>query len=99
VNVKHKFIGFAKTQTELDDTHTDFNSSMAIVEGKPGMIEKGLVHGTPFEWKIDTGAINTFITEDLYYSILLGERPVLERAWKKFETADGPHLMLLELQK
>jgi hypothetical protein len=95
----NKFIGFAKTQTELDETHTDFNSRMVIAEGKPGMIVKGLVQGTPMEWKIDTGAINTFITEDLYYSILPRERPVLERAWKKFETADGTTLNVTETAK
>lgn len=47
------------------------------------MIVKGLIQGTPLVWKIDTGAINTFITEDAYYSILLQDRPVLERARKQ----------------
>jgi hypothetical protein len=56
---------------------------MVIAEGQPDMIVKGLEQGTPLEWKIDTDAINTFITEDLYHSILPQERPVLERAWKK----------------
>lgn len=53
------------------------------------MIVKGLIQGTPLVWKIDTGAINTFITEDVYYSILPQERPVLERARKQFQIADG----------
>jgi hypothetical protein len=51
------------------------------------------------EWKIDTGAINTFITEDLYYSILPRDRSLLERAWKKFETADGTTLNVIGTAK
>lgn len=83
-----------KTQTNFDDeAHIDFNPVIAeysvIVKGKPGMIVKCLIQGTPLVWKIDTGAINTFITEDVYFSILLQERPVLERARKQFQTADG----------
>lgn len=52
----------------------------------------GLVEGTPLEFQIDTGAINTFITEDTYNSILPENRPVLERALKKFHSADGGDL-------
>lgn len=47
----------------------------------------GLVEGTLLEFQIDTGAINTSITEDTYYSILPENRPVLERALKKFHSA------------
>ena len=65
------------------------------VKGKRGMRVNGLVEGTPLEWKIDTGAVNTFITEDVYYSIIPEHRPVLERAIRKFETADGSELKLL----
>lgn len=52
----------------------------------------GLVEGTPLEFQIDTGAINTFITEDTYYGILPENRYVLERAHKKFHSADGGDL-------
>ena len=52
----------------------------------------GLIEGTPLEWTYDTGAINTFITEDMYYNILPEQRPVLERVYKKFETANGSDL-------
>lgn len=70
-----------------------------IVKGKPGMIVKGLIQGTPLVWKIDTGAINTFITEDAYYSILPQDRPVLERARKQFQTADGTNLNIIGTTK
>lgn len=81
------------TQTDFDDeAHIDSTPVIAesgvIVKGKPGMIVKGLIQGTPLVWKIDTGAIDTFITEDVYYSILPQERPVLEHARKQFQTAD-----------
>ena len=96
-------IDFAKMQTKLDEAHIGFNSEAVYpsvtVDGKPGMIVNGLVQGTPLEWKIDTGAINTFITEDVYYSILPRERPVLERARKKFETADGTTLNVVGTAK
>lgn len=52
----------------------------------------GLVEGTLLEFQIDTGAINTSITEDTYYSILPENRPVLERALKKFHSADSEDL-------
>lgn len=53
---------------------------------------QGLVEETPLEYQVDTGAINTCITEDTYYSILPENRLVLERALKKFHSADGGDL-------
>ena len=83
-------------------SHSDSSSTTEVlyaetgswtkVKGKPAFRVDGLIEGTPLEWKIDTGAVNTFITEDLYYSILPENRPVLERVRKKFETADGNEL-------
>ena len=97
-----------ETQTDTV-THSDSSSTTEIcdsktgnevkVKGKPGFRVNGLVEGAPLEWKIDTGAVNTFITEDLYYSILPGNRPVLEPVLKKFATADGSELKLLGTAK
>lgn len=102
MNVR-RHIGFAKMQTELDEAHIGFNSGVVnpsvTVEGKPGMIVNGFVQSTPFEGKMDTGAINTFTTEDVYYTLLPQGRPVLERAWKKFETADGTTLNVIGTAK
>ena len=74
---------------------TDVAGSCVVVKGKPGMKFDGLIEGTPLEWKIDSGAVNTFITKEVYYSILPHQRPVLEPARKQFETADGSYLKLL----
>lgn len=60
---------------------------------------KGFIEGAPLEWKLDTGAINTFITEDAYYSILPEQRPVLEFAMKKFQAADGNNLRVIGTAK
>ena len=89
------------TQTDVV-THTDLKvktdvwsksgEDQVIVRGKPVMKVNGLVEGTPVDWKIDTGAVNTFITEEVYYSILPLDRPVLEQVRKKFKTADGREL-------
>ena len=99
VNVD-QHIDFAKMQTKLDEAYIGFNSEAVYLSVTvEGMIVNGLVQGTPLEWKIDTGAINTFITEDVYYSILPRERPVLERARKKFETADGTTLNVVGTAK
>ena len=79
----------------ITDEADRFNGNCVVnVKGKRGMRVDGLIEGTPLEWKIDTGAVNTFITEDTYYSILPEYRPVLERVRKKFETADGSELQL-----
>ena len=74
---------------------TDVARSCVVVKGKPGMKFDGLIEGTPLEWKIDSGAVNTFMTKEVYYSILPHQRPVLEPARKQFETADGSYLKLL----
>ena len=98
----------AVTQTDIA-THSDFSSTAEVldtgtgsyvkVKGKPGFIVDGLIEGTPIGWKLDTGAVNTFITEDSYFNILPGNRPVLERVQKKFATADGSELNLLGTAK
>lgn len=69
---------FAETQT--NETHTDFEhaekqpdlttQSCVVVVGQSDMRVKGLVEGTAVEWKIDTGAANTFIPEKVHLSIL-----------------------------
>lgn len=56
---------------------------------------KGLVEGAAVEWKIDTGAANNFISEEVYLSILPQNRPVLEQVRKQFETADGRPLNVI----
>ena len=90
------------TQTDIA-THSGFHSKSdgdsLTLKGKRGMKLNGLIEGTPIEWKLDTGAINTFITEDVYYSILPEQRPVLERAKKKFETASGDYLPVVGTSK
>lgn len=45
------------------------------------------------------GAINTFISEDMYYSIVPQERPVLDRARKQFQTADRSNLNIVGTTK
>ena len=59
----------------------------------------GLIEGTPLEWTYDTGAINTFITEDMYYNILPEQRPVLERVYKKLRLQMEVTYRLLEQRK
>lgn len=49
---------------------TSSGESQRVKKGTRGVKIPGLVKGTPLEFQIDTGAINTFITEDTYYSIL-----------------------------
>ena len=72
----------AVTQTDIA-THSDFSSTAEVldtgtgsyvkVKGKPGFIVDVLIEGTPIEWKLDTGAVKTFITEDSYFNILPGK--------------------------
>ena len=54
-----------------------------------------MIQGTPITWKVDTGAKNTFITEELFNEIPPENRPVLEPARKKFENASGHDLNVL----
>ena len=86
--VDTRFVDMA-TQTD-GKTHVGTSSNtegdkyLLSVKGKFGMKLAGLIEGTPLEWTYDTGAINTFITEDMYYyNILPEQRPVLERVYKK----------------
>lgn len=55
----------------------------------------GLVEGAAIELNIDTGAANTFISKEVYLSILPQNRPVLEQVRKQFETADGRPLNVI----
>lgn len=85
------------TQTDVGNLHLNYesnekNQGVIEIRGKPGMRLDGLVEGTSLEWKFDTGAMNTFITEEVYWNILPEHRPVLERAKKQFNTADGRKL-------
>lgn len=57
--------------------------------GESDIRVKGLIKETAVEWKIDTGTTNTFISEEVYLSILPQNRPVLEQVRKQFATADG----------
>lgn len=89
---------FKETKTNTA-AHGDFTTrrtsseeSQHVIKGTRCMKIPGLVEGTPLEFQIDTGAINTFITEDTYHSILPENRPVLERALKKYHSADGGDL-------
>ncbi|XP_062616013.1 uncharacterized protein LOC134277706 [Saccostrea cucullata] len=73
------------TQTDVENLHLNYesnekNQGVIKIKGKPGMRLDGLVEGTSLEWKFDTGAMNTFITEEVYWNILPEHRPVLERA-------------------
>ena len=65
------------TQTVVaENMHLDYDykdvaaREFVEIQGKAGMKLDGLVEGTSVEWKLDTGAANTFITEDTYLSIL-----------------------------
>ena len=42
-----------------------------------GMKVDGFIEGVPIQWKIDTGARNTFISEETSKSLL--ETPILDR--------------------
>lgn len=100
--MKHH-MAFAETQSH--ETHTDFEHGekqpdfttqfCVVVVGESDMRVKGLVEGTAVEWKIDTGAANTFISKEVYLSILPQNRPVLEQVRKQFETADGRPLNVI----
>lgn len=59
----------------------------------------GLVEGTSIEWRLDTGTMNMFITEDVFRSILPEHRPVLVRAKKQFTTADKRKLKVIGTAK
>ena len=88
---------YVVTHTDLKvktDVWSKSEEDQVIVRGKPVMEVNGLVEGAPVDWKIDTGAVtcNTFITEEVYYSILPLDTPVLEQVRKKFKTADGREL-------
>lgn len=88
--MKHH-IAFAETQT--NETHIDFehaekqtdftSQSCVVVVGEPDMRVKDLVEGTEIEWKIDTGAANTFISEEVYFSIPPPNRPVMDTTGSK----------------
>lgn len=76
-HVKHH-MAFVKKQT--NETQTDFTTQSCVeVVGESDMRVQGLVDGTAVEWIIDTGAENTFISEQVYLSILQKNRPVLEK--------------------
>jgi hypothetical protein len=77
-----------------DDEARDF----VEIQGKSGM-KLDVVEGTSVEWKLDTGAANTIITEDTYLSILPEHRPVLERVRKIFHTADDRRLKVIGTAK
>lgn len=92
------------THTDVERLHLSYDSNdgkcqIIEIRGKPGMRLDGLVEGTPLEWRFDTGAMNTFITEGVYRSILSEQRPVLERAKKQFNTADGRKLKVIGTAK
>lgn len=62
---------------------------------KSGFYVDGLIQGTPVTWKVDTGAKKSFITEDLFNTIPLESRPVLESVRRQFVTASGQNLNIL----
>lgn len=64
-------------------------------KNKTGFYVVGLIQGTSVTWKVDTGAKNTFITEDIFNEIPPENQPVLEPARKKFVTASGQDLYVL----
>lgn len=97
-------ISAVSTQTDVENLHLNYDSNdekcqIIEIRGKQGMRLDGLVEGTSLEWRFDTGAMNTFITEDVYRSILPEHRPVLERAKKQFTTADGRKLKVIGTAK
>lgn len=97
-------ISAVSTQTDVENLHLNYepnDGKFQIIEirGKPGMRLDGLVEGTSLEWRFDTGAMNTFITEDVYRSILPEHRPVLERAKSNLLQPTEENLKSLELQK
>ena len=62
---------------------------------RTGFYVDGLIQGAHITWKVDTGAKNSFITEEMFHAIPPENRPVLEPARKKFATASGHDLRVL----
>lgn len=81
----------------MTEESEDFPSCYKInaSKNKRGFYVDGLIQGTFVTWKVDTGAKNTFITEDIFNEIPPENRPVLEPARKKFVTASGQDLYVL----
>lgn len=91
-----------KKTDENDAAHIEVNCMQGEdryreykIRGSCDMKFKGWVEGIPLVWKLDTGAVNTFITEDTYCNILPEVRPMLEHVHKKFHSADGNKLKIL----
>lgn len=72
----------------LQKSNPNSTQSCLVVFGESDIRVKGLIKETAVEWKIDTGTTNTFISEEVYLSILPQNRPVLESVRKQFATAD-----------
>lgn len=92
------------TQTDIIEDLNDHSNAIESrnvihIPGEAGMKLKGFIEGASLEWKLDTGAINTFVIEDAYYSIFSEQRPELEFAKKKFQAADGNNLCVIRTAK
>ena len=58
-----------------------------------GMKVYGFIEGIPIQWKIDTGARNTFISEETFESLL--ETSILASVTTTYLTADGSEVKCL----
>ena len=58
-----------------------------------GMKVYGFIEGIPIQWKIDTGARNTFISEETFKSLLA--TPILAPVTTTYLTADGSKVKCL----
>lgn len=101
--LKHCDDSIEELSADVENLHLSYDSNdgkcqIIVIRGKPGMRLDGFVEGKSLKWRYDTGAINTFIT-DVYMSILLEHRPVLERVKKQFTTADGRKIKIIGTAK
>ncbi|CAC5405910.1 unnamed protein product [Mytilus coruscus] len=70
--------------------HPNPHGALVRVYGVANMMVKGHIESVPINWKIDTGAKRTFITEHVFNSII--EKPQLSPVDANYIAADGHSL-------
>ncbi|CAC5407655.1 unnamed protein product [Mytilus coruscus] len=85
--------GHAVETSRETGTPIDSPSPKVKVKGIANMVVKGQIEGTTVEWKIDTGAMSTFITNDTFDLIL--DKPMLSPVDSHFVAANGQPLRCL----
>ncbi|CAC5398972.1 unnamed protein product [Mytilus coruscus] len=74
--------------------HPNPHGALVRVYGVANMMVKGHIESVPINWKIDTGAKRTFITEHIFNSII--EKPQLSPVDANYIAADGHSLKCKE---